>query len=117
MEEDLKIVRGDTGLYKLNLKDQNGASIILSDAGQIYFTVKENLEMSTCLINKKIGDGIVLGDDNAYHITLNGEDTNDLKFKSYYYDIQVMTDAHTRKTVKRGHFIVEYEVTCKNCEV
>ncbi len=117
MNEDIKIVRGDTGLYKLNLTDQNGSAIILSDAGQIYFTVKENLEVDKCLISKKIRKGITLGDDNAYHIVIDSEDTNDLKFKTYYYDIQVMVDAHTRKTVKRGNFIVEYEVTCQHCEV
>lgn len=117
IDEDIRLVRGDTGLYKLNLTDKEGNKIILSDAGNIYFTVKENVEIEECLISKSIGNGISLGDDMNYHIVVDGEDTDKLNFQSYFYDIQVKIDAETRRTVKRGHFIVEYEVTCKNCEV
>ncbi len=113
MNKNLSLVRGDTGKFKINLIDEEENQIVLGNGDQIYFTVKENFELDDFVLQKKIGDGITLGDDNCYHLLLNPEDTDNLKFKDYVYDIAVVIGSEVKQkaTVKRGTFKIDYEAT------
>ena len=119
LEQNVTLIRGDTGKYKINLVNQNNSQIILGDGDQLYFTMKESYENKDFVIQKYIGNGITLGDDNKYHLLLNSEDTDGLDFKNYVYDVAVVIGSEVKQktTVKRGNFKIDYEVTHVGNEV
>lgn len=108
---DLKITRGDTIKYVLELKTKNNVDVEISNVNSIFLTVKENFKNTEYLFQKKLSDGISLGDDKKYHITIDSEDTDNLSFGTYYYDIQINFNNNEKYTVVKGNFIVDYEVT------
>ena len=108
---DLKITRGDTIKYVLELKTKNNIDVEISNVSDIFFTVKENVKNTEYLFQKKLNSGINLGDDEKYHITIDSEDTDNLSFGTYYYDVQVNFNDNTKYTVTKGNFVVDYEVT------
>ena len=113
LKQDISLIRGDTGKFIINLVNQDESQIVLGEGDQIYFTVKDNYEINDFVLQKKIGDGITLGDDNKYHLLLNSSDTDNLNFKTYVYDIAVVigSEVKEKRTVKRGNFTIDYEVT------
>lgn len=119
LEQNITLTRGDTGKFKINLIDTEENQIVLGEGDQLYFTVKDNYDMTDYVLQKKIGDGITLGDDNSYHLLLNSTDTDNLNFKSYVYDVAVVIGSEIKQktTVKRGKFTIDYEVTFVGNEV
>lgn len=108
---NLKITRGDTCKYVLELKTKNNVDVEVSNISSIFFTVKENVKNTEYLFQKKLNDGISLEDDGRYHITINSKDTDNLSFGTYYYDIQINFKNNEKYTVAKGNFVVDYEVT------
>jgi len=85
---DYTFKRGDTKvLDKFRVTDANGNVITLSVSDQIYFTMKDSSK--TAVVKKKIGNGITLGTDGYYHITLEATETQNLPVAAYSYDIEL----------------------------
>ena len=116
---DYEFTRGDTyQLKKFRVTDKNGEVLDLTNLEQLYFTVKRNANSSTVIFQKTIGNGIELGDDGYYHITINSEDTNNLKYGDYQYDIELKSNQLTPivKTLIKGTISLTDEVTWKGDE-
>ena len=112
----MKIIRGDTGFYKFQRKNENGEPILLK-ADKMYFTVKQNYNTSKILFQKTIDD-ITFDSEGYYHLTINPSDTDNLDYGNYVYDIEVIQeDDNYKKTISKGAFIVEKEVTFVGNEV
>lgn len=111
---DYEIKRGDTKvLRKFRPTDSNGNVLELSVSDQIYFTMKN--PNNQAVVKKKIGNGITLGEDGYYHITLEAVDTQDLPVQSYSYDIELdlnLTQLFV-KTLIEGTITLEQDVTTK----
>lgn len=111
---DYEIKRGDTKLLnKFRVTDKEGTVLTLSPSDQLYFTMKNANKQA--VVKKKIGNGITLGDDGYYHITLEATDTEDLAIGTYVYDIELdlnLTNTFVN-TIIEGEITLNEDVTLK----
>lgn len=111
---DYEFPRGDTyPLKKFRITDKNKNVIQLTDAEQLYFTVKTDSNSNKVLIQKRKNAGIELGEDGYYHTIMEPGDTNKLEYGTYVYDIQLKsTNQKTLvKTLFNGTITLTDEVT------
>ena len=113
---DLEFPRGDTKKFKFKLKDKNGEDISLTTGDMLYFTTKQNPNTDTKVIQKKLGNGITLGTDGYYHITLSSDDTATLDYGTYGYDIELKTSTGIVQTLTIGEITLTEEYTWKGDE-
>ena len=107
---NIHLVRGDTIGLKFQRKDTND-EVITEITQQMWFTVKINTTMEDYEIQKTLGNGITFTEeDSYYHILINSNDTEDLKYMEYHFDIQVENNGIVA-TIKRAKLIIEPEVT------
>lgn len=120
-DNDISVVRGDTFYFGVEFTGLN------VDVSALTFTVRVLPTDESPIFQKRLGGGISLiksetdsdtGKKNmTYAVRISPEDTTDLDFGAYYYDLefrqknQVFSDTYT---LLRGKFIVEYEVTGYN---
>ena len=110
------ITRGDTHSYKFQRLDGEGQPIE-EQAPKIYFTVKESNDEEEVVLQKTI-DNMEFDDEFFYHFTIWPEDTDNLYYGAYKYDIQVKyPEVNYKKTISKGNFIIEDESTWKANEV
>lgn len=116
-EKDLKITRGDTAMYAIDLRAANGGVIGNVDNITMYFTVKDNPKSTPYKFQKKTGNGITYStEDSKYHLVISPTDTAELPYGEYFYDITVKKSTD-RFTVLKGKFTIDYEVTFIENEV
>lgn len=114
---DLEFIRGDTQILKLQIKDQDENVLKLVEDDELYFTVKQNANSEDVLLQKTLKNGgIVLKEDNFYYITLKSEDTSNLNYGTYTYDIEVKSNDFV-KTLILATITLTEEVTWKGDEV
>lgn len=105
---NISMTRGDSEAIKVTVKDTSGNIIPLVSGDTIYFTVRENLLNPTKIIERIITEF----DDGEALIRLNPEDTRQLKFISYVYDIQLTKENGSVKTIiTPSNFTITGEVT------
>lgn len=104
---DIYMVRGDTRVFTLRLYDQM-QKIELSSGDTIYFTVKKSIYTPEITIEKVI----TTFEDNEAIIEILPEDTKELEYGDYVYDIQ-WTDVNESITtlVEASKFVIKGEVT------
>lgn len=105
---NLSIIRGDTIPLKFQRKDSDGNTITIN-ADKAYFTVKNNTAQSNFLIQKTLDD-MTIDEDNVYHFVIEPEDTNNLPYGTYVYDLEII-QGEIVTTISKGEFIIESEVT------
>lgn len=86
---DLEFPRGDNQNLVIDLVDKQGRQIILGDDEMLYMTVKKNSRDKDYKFQKRLGNGIEKRADGKYVISIFPEDTNDLDYGSYGYDIEL----------------------------
>lgn len=80
----IKMTRGDTATFKISIDYLNtGEPYEPDDSDIIRFTVKKYLSDRNSLISKDISTDTML-------LTINTEETSQLPFGRYYYDIQLI---------------------------
>lgn len=77
--KNLVLMRGDTGILRLNLTS-DGEPYELADGDTAVLTVKKNLKAKTPLLQKTLENGL-------FYFT--HEDTKSLPAGAYVYDVQV----------------------------
>lgn len=92
---NISMTRGDSETIKVTVKDTLGNVVPLVTGDTIYFTVREYIQSTTKIIEKIITEF----DDGKALININPEDTNDLSYISYVYDIQLTKENGTVKTI------------------
>ena len=107
---NISMTRGDSEGIKVTVKDTLGNVVPLVTGDTIYFTVRENiLNKQRKIIEKIITE---FDDGEGINNNLNPQDTNDLRFASYVYDIQLTRENGTVKTIiPPSQFIITGEVT------
>lgn len=114
---DLEFTRGDTQILKLQIKDLDGNILKLTENDELYFTLKQNANSEEVLLQKTLkNNGINLKEDNFYYITLKPEDTSNLGYGTYTYDIEVKSNDFV-KTLILATITLTEEVTWKGDEV
>lgn len=109
---DFEFSRGDTKKFKFRLKDAVGKNLKLGSNDKLYVTFKKNSNSKEIVIQKKLGNGIELNEeDGYYHVTLNSEDTANLDYGTYGYDIELKTSDGLVKTLIIGSITLTEEYT------
>lgn len=111
---DLEFTRGDTQFLKFQLKDGFENVISPTSEDNIYFTVKQNQNSSKALIQKKYPESIEYT-DGYFNFTLNSDDTSDLPYGTYMYDIELKSGDYV-KTLGFGTITLTEEITNKEDE-
>ena len=110
----MKIIRGDSKTFTFQRKDKN-KNVITEKPDKMYLTIKQNEYEKQPLIQKTFDNGIRFEDD-TYYVEFKPEDTNNLNFGEYVYDIEII-NGDIVKTIKKDTFIIDSEVTHKENEV
>lgn len=112
----MELIRGDTLKLKFLRKNKKG-EIITTKPDKLYFTVKTNYYSKNYLFQKVLGKDIIYSEqDNYYRFTINPDDTNNLSYGFYVYDIEVVTGSIV-KTIAKGNLDIKEEVTFVENEV
>lgn len=106
----MEFTRGDTYRFRFQRKDVNG-NVITQKSQKMWFTVKRNYRTTEKVLQKTLEkDEIKFDSDYYYHILIQHEDTKDLNYARYVYDIQVENDGVV-KTIALGDLRLTNEVT------
>lgn len=76
-DNSMEIIRGDSGIFTIELIDEQGEPYELQPGDTVFFTVKENTKSDDALIQK-----------NTFLVEIEPEDTEELEYGDYVYDIQ-----------------------------
>ena len=108
------ITRGDTRQYKFLRKDTD--SYVIDIAPQkMYFTLKKSPKDAEVLIQKTIAD-FWQTEDYYWHFRIESEDTADLEYGKYFFDIETIQNGVVT-TIKKGFVEITFEATDKGNEV
>ena len=102
----IEFVRGDTYYISRYFLDEDGNNLTINvNTDEVIFTMKKDIT-SEALITKKLTEGGITVIDNKYVITIKPDDTEDLDFGKYSYDIEVTIGVEEeipfRRTVESG---------------
>ena len=136
-ETNIYLTRGDTASLTLDIQFEAQFEIT-----KVFFTIKKSAESSVALLQKKwisegvsegvdLEDGIIKTDEpgltpesSVFVVQLENEDTADVKFGFYRYDIQVNyidtedpSDERILTVVKPSIFAIEEEITLNGVSV
>lgn len=106
----IELTRGDTQGFKFQRQTVNN-EVINIKADEVTFTVKSNYYTTKVLLQKKLSkDEITFDDDSFYHFKINHDDTKNMPYGEYAFDIEVRYNEDV-KTLLKGEFIIKEEVT------
>ena len=110
-EFDIEFTRGDTCPLKFSLLDKEGNVLTLTNADELYFTVKTNFSTTEKKLQKTFGQGdITHEEDGSYKLVIAPDDTDDWNYGSYVWDLELVSGDYTR-TVAIGNLTLTNEVT------
>lgn len=97
------LTRGDSAIFTLSITENDGNEYTPQDGDEITFTVKANTETRDILIQKDASSG---------KIEIQPEDTENLEYGSYVYDVQLKkADGYVDTIITPHEFKLEEEVT------
>lgn len=100
-DNSMEIIRGDSGIFSIEITTDTGEVYEIQPNDQITFTVKENTDTDEVLIQK-----------SGISIEIEPIDTEDLNYGEYVYDIQFVNESgFTDTIVPPTPFIIDEEVT------
>ena len=101
---EIKLTRGDSATILVQIKDLNGDIYNLEPGDKLLFTMKRNCNTTEIVIQKDITSDSII---NITH-----DDTKNLDYGSYIFDVQCTLANGKVYTVIEPHlFIIENEVT------
>lgn len=89
------MTRGDTVSLKVDLVDYDGDPYTLQDGDKAIFRLKKCACDSKLLVEKDLE----IDENNQLYLMIDPEDTENLKFGIYYYEIEVVTSDDYHFTV------------------
>lgn len=111
---DITLPRGDIKHIKFSVTNRDGTKVV--DFDEIYFTVKKDFKQIDYLIQKRLSQNTIKkGEDDYFYFTIEPSDTDNLKYGSYVFDIELVKDNSIKQTTV-GMLIVTNEVTFINNE-
>ena len=107
---NLSMIRGDTESITVSINDSEGAPIsLITNEDTVYFTVKLNTTVQEKVLQKVITNFDI--DGNAI-VELSHDDTKELPYRAYKYDIQwVDSTGNVRTIIVPSLFTIEPEIT------
>lgn len=103
VNNNISITRGDSAIFALTIKKADGEPYEITEGDTVIFTVKMSTFDTKIITQKTVVDGVV---------RLHPEDTKDLEYGTYYYDVELtQSDGFVSTVISPHKFIVEQEVT------
>lgn len=110
-EFDFSFPRGDTCPISFTITDNNGDELDFTSA-EVYFTLKKSYSTQNSVLQKKKSEGDITIDGINGSLVLEHDDTAELNYGKYVYDIQVKSGDYV-KTVLIGEIELTNESTWK----
>lgn len=102
--------RGDIRRIHFVVSDSLGNETDV-DFDEIFFTVKRSFQDRAILFQKRQSNGTIWkADDGGYDQKIMPEDTNDLKYGQYVFDVELVQGDEIKQT-NVGNFVLTNEVT------
>jgi hypothetical protein len=97
----ITLTRGDYASFHIDIFDEAGGAYELKDDDIVTFTVKRNTRTEEALVQK-----------NGVDIEIFPEDTENLRYGTYSYDVQLTpNDNHIDTFIGPADFVITEEVT------
>lgn len=109
-EFDIEIIRGDTTPISFSLIDKEGNPLIPTNSDEIYFTMKKDYKEQNYILQKKYSSGDFTIDENKINFVLSHEDTAELNYGNYVYDIEIISGDYVQ-TIVLGRITLADEAT------
>ena len=110
-EFDFEFPRGDTQPVSFDITDSQGNELDFTDT-EVYFTMKKNYNTTAYILQKKKTNGEITINGKKGSLVLTHNDTAELNYGSYVYDIQVKSGDYV-KTLVLGTITLTNESTFK----
>lgn len=111
-EKNFEFPRGNTCPVKFGLVDSEENPFELAEGDQIWFTIKKFDTLTEFLVQKKLSEGDFTIEENELTFVLNQEDTAELDFGDYTYDIKFKNEEENYvKTLITGVITLTTETT------
>ena len=94
----VKFVRGDTCLFKVQLSSTGDKSLNMSDIDTIFITCRKTPDKDSDILFQKTKEDIVIDQDAFLHFQFNPDDTENLYYGLYYFDIEITLKSGYRKS-------------------
>lgn len=95
---NINMPRGDLRFIKFAINDVSG-HIVDIDLDEIYITFKKNDDISQYLFQKKLSDDSITKDENNYyHFKIEPENTDNLDYGEYVFDIELVKEGSIKQT-------------------
>ena len=112
---DIFMTRGDSERFEVSLFDKElEIQRNFVEGDKVFFTVKTSTQTKEFKIQKIIesfnGNGNAADVGKAI-VIIDPEDTKDLKYHTYVYDVQMIRDGFVTTIIKPSKFVIEEEVT------
>lgn len=113
----MQMTRGDTFEFRFQ-RQTTDKQVITTKPDKMFFTVKNNTFLTDFLFQKSLEAGTITYDEDTYYynVTIEPQDTNELSYGDYYYDIEIIDNGKV-KTIAKGTLTIEEEVTFAANEV
>ena len=113
----IEMPRGDYRPVKFKIKNRDGTDFLL-DVDEIFFTCKEGTYTKGFLFQKRLSrNEIKRTEDGYYHFEILPENTDNLTYQDYYFDIEIYNKAPLIKQTKTGTLTLTKEITHVENEV
>ena len=113
---DINMPRGDIRSLTIAIRDHDG-EITEIEFDDIFFTVKTVYQNKEFIFQKKLSNGTIEKlEDGTYFLSIMPEDTNDLQFGQYSFDIEILKGTTIKQTTV-GRLCLTPEVTYQINEV
>lgn len=123
--KNLSINKGNSYNIFVQFVNEKNEILIFEDNSTLYFTLKDNFNNTNYILQKTSLDGITYNEEKkGYDIRFNCEDTEDLDYKDYAYDITVVRNTglasankKDKTTILKGYLKIEEVTTFEVNEV
>lgn len=106
-DQNITLTRGDSAPFSVTLK-MDGEVYEMQDGDRIDFGVKADYDDAECVIHKT-------STANPAPFQIDPENTSDLEFGTYRYDVQfVAANGFTQTFIEKKRFKIDKEVTVPN---
>lgn len=109
MRKNFEVIKGDTLAFGVELEFTEKAQ----DLEKAYFTVKTNYD-DLAIFQKSLGNGIEkageFGNNVYYRVRVDPKDTEKLRERIYYYDLEIRVNSDVF-TILKGLLIIENDIS------
>ena len=109
MKQTISIIRGTTNVFQVAVQDASGSPYLLAEGETLIFGVKPKPGEEEYTIVKVLTSDNLLND--TYVVRLSPEDTEDLSYGRYCYDVGLQRGNDYYMVLPCSDFNVEHNIT------